>query len=216
MISSLGQHTVSDYVLVRIGTDAGIDGVGEATVMPRWSGETVWGCRALIDRSFVPRCSAAKSRRSTRSIVAWKAFASTPGSPSRPSKWPAGTPGARLPAARSISCSAGACRPLTYRCRFSMGAYDLDRARSTAANRVATGLHARSKSKSAASPTPISSESAPCAKPSARSSTSTSTPLRLVGRYGDSQSQGAEGLPPGARRTTNSRRRLRRLGARAA
>lgn len=54
MISSLGQHTVSDYVLVRIGTDAGIEGVGEATVMPRWSGETVWGCRALIDRLFRP------------------------------------------------------------------------------------------------------------------------------------------------------------------
>ena len=34
MISSLGQHTVSDYVLVRIGTDAGIEGVGEATPGP--------------------------------------------------------------------------------------------------------------------------------------------------------------------------------------
>src|SRR5688572_23775119 len=54
MKSSLGEHTVSEYVLVRIGTDAGIDGVGEATVMPRWSGETVWGCRALIDRLIAP------------------------------------------------------------------------------------------------------------------------------------------------------------------
>src|SRR5262245_63606828 len=54
MISALGQHVVSEYVLVRLGTDAGIEGVGEATVMPRWSGETVWGTKALIDRVFAP------------------------------------------------------------------------------------------------------------------------------------------------------------------
>src|SRR5688500_3671761 len=54
MISSLGRHEVSRYVLVRIGTDAGVEGVGEATVMPRWSGETVWGCRELIDRLLAP------------------------------------------------------------------------------------------------------------------------------------------------------------------
>src|SRR5262245_55118649 len=54
MISALGQHLVSDYVIVRISTDAGIDGVGEATVMPRWSGETVWGATALIDRVLAP------------------------------------------------------------------------------------------------------------------------------------------------------------------
>src|SRR5579872_1094254 len=54
MISALGQHVVSDYVLVRVGTDAGAEGVGEATVMPRWSGETVWGAKALIDRVLAP------------------------------------------------------------------------------------------------------------------------------------------------------------------
>src|SRR4051812_33910588 len=54
MISALGQHTVSEYVLVRIGTDSGIEGVGEATVMPRWSGETVWGATAVIDRVLAP------------------------------------------------------------------------------------------------------------------------------------------------------------------
>ncbi len=54
MVSSLGEHTVSQYVLARIETDAGIDGVGEATVMPRWSGETVWGAKAVIDHLFAP------------------------------------------------------------------------------------------------------------------------------------------------------------------
>ena len=47
MISALGQHTVSRYLLVRVLTDAGIEGAGEATVIPRWSGETVWGAQAL-------------------------------------------------------------------------------------------------------------------------------------------------------------------------
>src|ERR1700693_63918 len=54
MISALGQHTVSQYVLVRIGTDEGVEGVGEATVMPRWSGETVWGAKAVIDHVLAP------------------------------------------------------------------------------------------------------------------------------------------------------------------
>ena len=45
MISALGQHVESNYVVVRILTDADIEGVGEATVMPRWSGETVWGAQ---------------------------------------------------------------------------------------------------------------------------------------------------------------------------
>ncbi|MBI1314746.1 muconate cycloisomerase [bacterium] len=54
MVSALGRHEVSKYLLVRIETDAGLDGVGEATVMSRWSGETVWGAQALIDRVFAP------------------------------------------------------------------------------------------------------------------------------------------------------------------
>src|SRR5579884_1506613 len=54
MFTALGTHTESRYVLVRLGTDAGIDGVGEATVMPTWSGETVWGAQALIDRVLAP------------------------------------------------------------------------------------------------------------------------------------------------------------------
>ncbi|MBI3462063.1 MAG: muconate cycloisomerase, partial [Planctomycetes bacterium] len=55
MITSLGQHIVSDYLLVRVLTDAGIEGAGEATVSLRWSGESVWGAQALIDRVLAPR-----------------------------------------------------------------------------------------------------------------------------------------------------------------
>ena len=38
----------------RVVTDSGIEGAGEATVLPRWSGETVWGAHALIDRVLAP------------------------------------------------------------------------------------------------------------------------------------------------------------------
>src|SRR5689334_9143286 len=52
--SSLGEHVTSRYVLVRVLTDDGLEGCGEATVMPRWSGETVWGAVAMIDRVLAP------------------------------------------------------------------------------------------------------------------------------------------------------------------
>ena len=59
MITALGRHTESLYLLVRVGTDASIEGVGEATVMPTWSGETVWGSRALIEQMKTRAPSAA-------------------------------------------------------------------------------------------------------------------------------------------------------------
>ncbi|MEQ9065642.1 MAG: hypothetical protein RLO18_02905 [Gimesia chilikensis] len=54
MISALGKHDVSQYLVLRVETDAGIEGAGEATVISRWSGETVWGAQALVDRIFTP------------------------------------------------------------------------------------------------------------------------------------------------------------------
>ena len=54
MISALGRHEESSFVLVRLLTDAGIEGAGEATVTARWSGETVWGAQAMIDRVLAP------------------------------------------------------------------------------------------------------------------------------------------------------------------
>lgn len=52
--SSLGTHSVTRLVLLRLDTDEGISGIGEATVTPRWSGETAWGARAMIDRHLAP------------------------------------------------------------------------------------------------------------------------------------------------------------------
>lgn len=54
IVSSLGSHRLSRYVLVTIRTDEGITGLGEATVMPGWSGETPEGACAVIERYFAP------------------------------------------------------------------------------------------------------------------------------------------------------------------
>jgi len=54
LTTSLGTHTVTRVTLVRVETDAGIHGTGEATVSPAWSGETVLGSQYLIDEYLAP------------------------------------------------------------------------------------------------------------------------------------------------------------------
>ncbi|HEY3968658.1 MAG TPA: enolase C-terminal domain-like protein [Planctomycetaceae bacterium] len=140
MISALGQHTVSDYVLVRIGTDAGVEGIGEATVMPRWSGETVWGAKAVIDNVLAPLliggdpheiaeidrrmdCACAHNwfAKSALEMACWDIQGRAAGKP-------------------VYDLLGGACRPLSMTCRFSMGAYEPDQARRRAHELVAEGF----------------------------------------------------------------------------
>ena len=54
IISSLGQHIVGQYVLVRVHDDEGRTGLGEASVTSVWSGETQAGAIAMINQEFVP------------------------------------------------------------------------------------------------------------------------------------------------------------------
>src|SRR5581483_9037829 len=49
-----GEHVVSPYVLVRVHTDEGLVGLGEATLAPRWSGETSKGCVAALRDLIAP------------------------------------------------------------------------------------------------------------------------------------------------------------------
>ena len=49
-----GDHHTSDYVIVRVHTDEGIVGLGEATVSALWSGETSQSCVAAIDDLIGP------------------------------------------------------------------------------------------------------------------------------------------------------------------
>jgi muconate cycloisomerase len=140
MISALGQHSVSRYVLVRIETDSGIEGVGEATVMARWSGETAWGASAVIDHVFTPlligcdpsdipaidqvmdRAAACNwFAKSAIEMACWDIRGKSEGKP-------------------VYELLGGAVRPLAITCRFSMGAYPIDRARKRAAELVEEGF----------------------------------------------------------------------------
>jgi L-alanine-DL-glutamate epimerase-like enolase superfamily enzyme len=50
-----GEHVVSPYVIVKIHTDAGLVGLGEATISGLWSGETQAGCVAAINEYIAPQ-----------------------------------------------------------------------------------------------------------------------------------------------------------------
>ena len=49
-----GEHITSPYVILKVHTDEGIIGLGEATVAPRWSGEASRGCVAVVEDLFEP------------------------------------------------------------------------------------------------------------------------------------------------------------------
>jgi len=140
MITALGRHDVSEYVIVRVLTDDGIEGLGEATVSERWSGETVWGCQALIERVFTSQLvgkdpsdidaiaqtmdAAARHNwfaKSAIEMACWDIQGKAAGKP-------------------VYELLGGAKRDLSIRCRFSMGAYEPDLARQRAAELLGQGF----------------------------------------------------------------------------
>jgi muconate cycloisomerase len=54
IVSSLGEHVVGNYVLVRVADEAGHIGLGEASVTSVWSGETQTGAIAIIREVLAP------------------------------------------------------------------------------------------------------------------------------------------------------------------
>ena len=50
-----GEHVTSPYVLVKVHTDAGLVGLGEATISALWSGETQAGTVAAINEYIAPQ-----------------------------------------------------------------------------------------------------------------------------------------------------------------
>jgi len=140
MITSLGVHDVSNYLVVKVTTDAGLEGAGEATVSERWSGETVVGAKWLIEHVLSPavqgcdpRDIAALDRRldavcrhnwfakSAIEMACWDIWGKAEGRP-------------------VYELLGGARRPLAIRCRFSMGAYEIPRARQRARELIAQGF----------------------------------------------------------------------------
>src|SRR5881227_10670 len=63
--TAYGDHVTSDYVVVRVHTDAGLVGLGEATVAARWSGETSKGCVAALHDLIGPALVGADPMRIT-------------------------------------------------------------------------------------------------------------------------------------------------------
>ena len=140
MISSLGEHAVSRYLLVRVLTDEGIEGAGEATVSPRWSGETVWGAQAVVDRLFAPAVVGCDPRdfeeidRRMDDVCTHNWFAK---SAVEMACWDIAGKAAGQPVYELLG---GAVRPLAVRSRYSMGAYEPQQARDRALELVAAGF----------------------------------------------------------------------------
>jgi muconate cycloisomerase len=146
MISALGRHDESQFVLVRLLTDSGLEGAGEASVTVRWSGETVWGVQALIDRVLAPLvvgleldpnaslASICGLDRRMDTAVKHNWFAK---SAIEMAAWDVLGKAAAKPVYELLG---GACRPLAIPSRFSMGAYDVARARARAAELIQQGF----------------------------------------------------------------------------
>lgn len=140
MISALGKHDVSEFVLVRIQTDEGIEGVGEATVTARWSGETVWGTHAIIEKMFAPLLkgcdpcdiSTIAARMDAVAVDNWFSKAAI-----EMACWDIAGRAVGQPVYELLG---GRCRPLTIRNRFSIGAYPPDIAAARARERVEAGF----------------------------------------------------------------------------
>jgi len=140
MVTALGWHKESKYVLVRVGTDAGIEGIGEATVMPNWSGETVWGAVGILEHVLAPSVLGADptdiadiDRRMDKTCRHnWFAKAAI-----EMACWDIAGKQAGKPVYDLLG---GAVRPLTVRCRFSMGAYERERAHERALELVREGF----------------------------------------------------------------------------
>jgi muconate cycloisomerase len=146
MISALGKHWESHFVLVRLLTDDGLEGAGEASATVRWSGETVWSVQTLIDQVLTPLVvgQTLDPRRPLDSIAAIDGIMDRAAAHNWFAKsaiemacWDVLGKAAGKPLYELLG---GACRPLAIRSRFSMGAYDLERARARAAELVEQGF----------------------------------------------------------------------------
>ncbi len=140
MVSALGRHDSSEYVLVRLQTDTGIVAAGEATATACWSGETVWGAAAIIQHLFADVVEGCEVRdldticarmdalavgnwfaKSAIEMACWDAIGRDEGQP-------------------VFQLFGDAVRPLTIRNRFSLGAYPPEVAAERAAERVSCGF----------------------------------------------------------------------------
>lgn len=140
MITALGRHDISDFLLVRVFTEDGVEGWGEATVTARWSGETCRGAQVMIDEVLAPVVLGGSAddiveldrRMDSAAFGNWFAKAAI-----EMACWDIQGKSAGKPVYELLG---GAHRALTIRSRFSLGAYDPERARRRARELVEAGF----------------------------------------------------------------------------
>lgn len=141
MITALGIHADSTYTIVRVETDAGHVGAGEATVSERWSGETPSGAVAIIDQIFAPALvgmdptdiESIDGKLAQLARGNWFAKSAL-----EMACWDIVGQVERKPIYQLLG---GPSRPLRYENRFSMGAFDVPRAEERAAELVEAGFN---------------------------------------------------------------------------
>lgn len=140
MLSALGKHHESEFMVLRIRSDEGLEGAGEATVTPRWSGETAWGAKHLVDTLLAPAVIGCDPRQvddiaaRMDAVCAHNWFAK---SAIDMACWDIQGKAAGKPVYELLG---GACRAPTIRCRYSMGAYEPGRAAERATELAAQGF----------------------------------------------------------------------------
>ncbi len=140
MVSALGRHDESQFVLVRLTTDNGLEGVGEATVTPRWSGETVWGATAIIERLFRKVVEGCDPRDVETVVKRMDAVAVDNWFAKSAIEMACWDVVGRSDSKPIYDLLGGAVRPLTIRNRFSLGAYPPEVAAERAVQLVAAGF----------------------------------------------------------------------------
>jgi len=140
MVSALGSSSDNRFVLVRLLTDSGYEGVGEASVTVRWSGEIADNVCCLIHQVLGPAIQGMDPNdieaidQRMDAICADNWFAK---SALEMACWDIRGKQAGVPVYELLG---GAVRPLTIRSRFSLGAYDVPRAQQRVAELVDMGF----------------------------------------------------------------------------
>jgi L-alanine-DL-glutamate epimerase-like enolase superfamily enzyme len=140
MISALGKQAASELLIIRVLTDGGVEGVGEATVAARWSGETVWTAKSIVEDVLAPAVIGLDPSdiltldRHMDRVCVHNWFAK---SAIEMACWDIQGKVAATPVYELLG---GACRPHAMRCRFSIGAYPPDRTRQRAQELIQEGF----------------------------------------------------------------------------
>ncbi len=130
-LTAHGEHVVSAYVIVRLHTDEGLVGLGEATLGPRWSGETSRGCIAAIEEFLAPVLLGQDPRHITLlrtamdRVIKWNPFAKAA---LEMALWDLAGKAVNLPVYQLLGGKVRNAVPI----KMMIGAFDLDRVKAMA------------------------------------------------------------------------------------